>query len=346
MDPYTSTRWDSNGAYIDLTLDNEDVVCGSGCVPTPNGTTTFLTLVGLDEVYKINQGDGTFNNTAFGGTLQNWAYGGWLLFCGVFGQTLSAGAPKHYYRLSYRKGNSGDFTDFTYPISDTRVDKFTLQSEVHQLGPQPPIGGTSNLYEIRDTGQYYWYNPDKLGWWNTEATEDDEGLYTVRLEVFDQNGVKLTSAQVDYRDGTDPPPGPLPAMLDRCDVTVRVDNKPPVVDLQVPLAGGACGVVKWADVPALSITANVTQENGRLNSWSLSYVKGLTGVSVGLGGASSDSGLPTPSNNTVSAAPMTAGLTGTCAFALTLGAWPLVRNGFGAIHYKEVTKAIAIEKCS
>jgi hypothetical protein len=48
----------------------------------------------------------------------------------------------------------------------------------------------------------------------------------------------------------------------------------------------------------------------------------------------------------VSDAPLLVGLTGTCAFSLTLDAWPLVRNGFGFIHYVHQTKAIAIEKCS
>ena len=47
----------------------------------------------------------------------------------------------------------------------------------------------------------------KIGWWNTEAIEPDSALYTLRLEVFDENGVKLTSAVVDSRDGSTPPPG-------------------------------------------------------------------------------------------------------------------------------------------
>jgi len=37
--------------------------------------------------------------------------------------------------------------------------------------------------------------------------------------------------------------------------------------------------------------------------------------------------------------------TETCAYSLTLSAWPLVRNGFGVIHYAYQTKAIAIEGC-
>ncbi|MBL8056749.1 MAG: hypothetical protein JNK29_08625 [Anaerolineales bacterium] len=345
LDPYTSTRWNITHAHIDLYLDDEDVQCGHGCVPQPEGTATFFTLVGLDEVYKINQGTGKFSNLAYGGALNNWAYGGNLLIAGVFGAALTTGAPKRYYRLSYRKG--GDpFKPIRTALGDTRVNKVSFVSESVTLGPQI-VNGVPDLYEIRNTADYYWYNLDKLGWWNTEAVELDEGLYTLRLEVFNELGVKLTSADVDYRDGTVAPPGPLPAMLDRCDLQLLVDNRPPDLALNVPKAGGPCGVVKWADVPGLTIDITATQDNGRLYSWVLTYVKGLSGGSGVLGSAANGAGLgPLPINLAVSAAPMTAGLTSTCAFALTLGAWPLVRDGFSAIHHASLTKAIAIEKCS
>ena len=42
LDPYTSTRWDSWGAYIDLLLDDEDIVCGTGCSPNPDGPAALL----------------------------------------------------------------------------------------------------------------------------------------------------------------------------------------------------------------------------------------------------------------------------------------------------------------
>lgn len=345
LDPYTSTRWNITHAHIDLYLDDPEVQCGRGCVPQPEGTATFFTLVGLDEVYQINQATGKFSNLAYGGSLSNWAYGGNLLVCGVFGAALTTGAPRRYYRLSYRKG--GDpFKPIRAPLGDTRVNKVSFVSESVSLGPQI-VNGVPDLYEIRNLSDYYWYNPDKLGWWDTEDVEPDDGLYTLRLEVFNELGVKLTSADVDYRDGTVAPPGPLPAMLDRCDLMILVDNRPPTLALNVPKAGGPCGVVKWADVPGLTIDIMATQDNGRLYSWALTYVKGISGGSGALGSAANGAGLgPLPINLALSAAPLTAGLTGTCAFALTLGAWPLVRNGFGAIHHRDLTKAIAIEKCS
>jgi hypothetical protein len=340
LDPYSSTRWNVTNAHIDLFLNDPEVICGKGCSPRPEGTTVFLARVGNDEVYQINQTAGTFA----GGGLSNCAYGASLQLHAVFGQALTTGGPKRYYRLSVRKGGAA-FVPLTQTLADTRVDKVTLLSQSYTLGPQV-VNGTPALYEVRDMTNYYWYNIDLAGYWNTLDHEDDEGKYTLRLEVFDENGVKMTSAQVDYRDGTAPPPGPLPPMADRCDLIIQIDNKYPALDLQVPAAGGECGVVKWPNVPALTINTLVTQENGRLHSWSLSYVKGLTGISVGLASAANGAGLPTPSNVSTPGAPMTAGLTGTCAFALTLSAWPLVRNGYGLIHHTSLTKAIAVEKCS
>jgi len=215
------------------------------------------------------------------------------------------------------------------------------------IGPQPPVNGVSGLYEIRNTANYYWYKRDQLGWLTTEALGLADGLYTVRLEVFDETGAKLTSAAVDYRDGTDAPPGPLPPMANRCDLVVLVDNKAPTLGLTVPGASGTCGVVPFSAIPGLSVDIQVNQPHGRLHSWGLSYVKGITGGSGNLGGNTQNNGIvPLPVAASIPATPMTAGLTCTCSFALTLNAWPLVRNGFGAINPVTRTIAIAIEKCS
>jgi hypothetical protein len=40
----------------------------------------------------------------------------------------------------------------------------------------------------------------------------------LRLEIFDATGTKLTSATIDYRDGTAAPPAVLPTMVDSCDL--------------------------------------------------------------------------------------------------------------------------------
>ncbi len=343
MDPYTSTRWDVTHAHIDLFLDNEEVVCGSGnCYEPPAGSPVFFTRIGDDEVYKINQTTGLYNEAP----LANVAYGGSLLVYGQFGDALSTGAPARYYRLSYAMQGSSEFVPITASLSDTRVAKSTLFSESHPLGPLT-INGVPALYEVRNFSDYYWYNPDWLGTWYSWLAEEDTGKYVLRLEVFDQNGAKLTTAMgVDYRDGTVAPPAVLPAMLDRCDLVLTLDNKAPVVDLAIPAVLNECGVIPWTSVPPLDFQVNVSQENHRLHSWGLYYTKGINPTVHYLAGpVTFNAGTPGPITPTVSGAVMLAGLTSTCAFALKLWATSHVRDGRNFIYYREQLKAIAIEKC-
>ena len=119
---------------------------------------------------------------------------------------------------------------------------------------------------------------------------------------FDQNGQKLNSPTVDYRDGTHAPtnpPTPLPPMTDHCDLVMRIDNRYPDVDLQIPAAAGDCGVVSWNDAATLTINANVNQAHNRLYYWALSYIKGTTGISHSLASDSDGAGLATPVNQSV-----------------------------------------------
>ncbi len=344
MDPYTSTRWNVTNAHIDLYLDNEEVRCGRGCNPVPEGSPVFFTRIGNDEVYQINQGTGLYADASY----SKMAYGGNLLVFGLFGDALASGAPKRYYRLSYAKQGSAD-ADFKFidaDLSDTRVDKLTLTSSDYPLGPQP-VNGTTTLYEVRNRSNYYWYNPDWIGSWWTPPVEEDTATYVLRLELFDENGVYLKTASglVDYRDGTVTPPALLPPMLDHCDLVITLDNKPAVVNLDIPAVVNECGVIPWSPTLMLSFNVNASQENNRLYSWTLQYTKGVNPAVTVLGGNSSSSGALSPVSLSVSGAPLLVGLASTCAFALKLYAWAHIRNGYGFVYYTEQIKAIAIEKC-
>lgn len=342
MDPYTSTRWDSNGAHIDLWLDNPEVECGSGDNPgRPAGSQVFFTRIGDDEVYRINQVSGFYQAPP----LVNVAYGSSLLVYGQFGDNLASGAPLRYYRLSYAEQGSSNFKPITADLSDTRVDKVTNFSEDHYLGPLT-VNGVPALYEVRNSDDYLWYNPDWLGTWHTLGAEDDTGTYILRLEVFDQNGNKLTSAQVDYRDGTVTPPAVLPPMADRCDVVITLDNKGPQLTLDIPSVINECGVIPWSPSLVLNFSISASQENGRLRSYGLQYTKGVNPTVHVLDSGISNSGAPGTVNKTVSGAALLVGLTTTCAFALKLWAYAHIRDGRQFIYYDEVIKAIAVEKCS
>lgn len=348
LDPYTSTRWNVTWAYLDLELDDPRIRCGSGDQPDrPAGTTVFFTRVGDDEVYDIDQSTGLYDMP--GSLIKDVAYGHRLNIYAQFGDTLSrhiaagGATPPYYYRLSYTTDGI-NFTPLTRSLEDTRVNKFTLYSESHTLGPVT-VGGEPALYEIRDFGSYYWYNPDLINVWPTHAVEDDTDTYTLRLEIFDANGNALGSSIVDYRDGTHPPNGTLPTMTDRCDLILTVDNKPPVLDLQIPAVINDCGVIPWSPTLSLNFGVNVTQENNRLRMWRLEYTKGVVPTPITLASSSSATGALSPVHTTINGNSLLAGLTTTCAFAVKLLARPHIRNGRHFIYYREQIKSIAIEKC-
>ncbi|NTU58353.1 MAG: hypothetical protein HGB00_05465 [Chlorobiaceae bacterium] len=343
MDPYTSTRWNVTNAHIDLYLDNEEVVCGNpNCHESRPGSPVFITRVGDDEVYRIDQGTGLYKEPLY----LNAAYGGNLLLYAQFGDALANGLPARYYRLSYARNGSSEFTPITSGLSDTRVAKGSLFSETHALGPKT-INGVPALYEVRDFSNYYWYNPDWIGAWYTWLAEADTDLYVLRLEVFDENGAKLTSAMgVEYLDGTKGPGAVLTTMIDSCDLKITLDNKPPVATLTIPAVLNECGVIPWSSVPPLNFKVDISQENGRLHSWGLYYNKGVNPVSSYLAGpVTFSTGTPGPISQTVVGDSLLTGLTGTCAFALRLWATAHIRDGRQFIYSDDDMKAIAIEKC-
>ena len=307
--------------------------CGSCDDQTrPEGTAVFLTRIGLDEVYRINQTTGTYSSPGFPPTT-NTAYGDWLRVHAQFGTVLSGALPipgaaaPYFYRLS-RSSDGVNFTAITTELADTRVNQLTLFSETHTLGPQT-VNGVPALYEVRDFANYYWYNPDWIGYWNTVETEPDSATYIVRLEVFDANGVKLDSTQVDYRDGTVAPQAVLPPMLDRCDLRITIDNKPPVVDLAIPAVINACGVVPWGAAGGLSFDVSVTQRTGACIRGSWSTRRASCPACTGWRAAASNNGAPATVNQNVSGAPLLVGVTTTCAFAVKLHATAHIRNGYG-----------------
>jgi hypothetical protein len=351
MDPYTSTRWDSTNAYIDLWLNNEEIQCGSGdAQERPAGAQAFFTRIGDTEVYRIDQSDGLLSYLP----LSNLAFGRNLSIHAQFGENISDGSPARYYRLSYARHGSpdDDFVPITTPLIDTRVNKATNFSEQHSLGPQP-VNGVPALYEVRNFDEYLWYHPDRIGTWQTRPVESDTARYTLRLEVFDENGNKLDSAVIDYLDGTQEPDGILPPMEDRCDVLLRIDNKAPNLDLQIPSVINACGVIPWSDVPPLDFDINVAQENGRLRRWRLEYTKGISPAVTVLAGIISNNGTPASVSDTITGGSLLDGLETTCAFALKLWAKAHITDGRitgdsvlpRTIYRRETIRAIAIERC-
>lgn len=356
-DPYTNTRWNATNAHIDLYLDDEDIVCSSGCGGVLQGTSQAAILqVGADPVWTIDQADGKYQTGV--PNYSNGAYQKSLTIKGDFTPDLRTG-PTRYYKLSYCKlADYLNFTPIQTPLSVLRA-VFLGTFQPYLIGPQPS-GPAAGLYEVQDLG-HWWINPGPggagitLGTFETMGIELDEGGYYLRMEVFDQSGVKLNTIQFPNHggNGSGIDPSPVPIMVGQQDLRLYIDNKPMSFDLTTP-ATNACGVVKWSPTLALSFHVHAEQENGRVHSWDLKYVKGIDPTRIALGSGEYAAGLSpvdvdvnggamlvepvTPSNPTGQ-------LQSTCAFALLLNAYLHCRGDWGWIYVGEKAYAIAVEKC-
>lgn len=193
-----------------------------------------------------------------------------------------------------------------------------------------------------------------LGVWNT-SFEPDENPYVLRLEVFDAAGKKITAMQFAQYGGDGTGNKPVPTITtDHLDLKFHIDSKPVTFDLVTP-ATNACGVVPWS--PSLHVNLNVQaeQENKRVHSWRLQYVKGTDSDVKFLKGDEYKAGT-SPVNEIVNAdvllkepvtpANLLGELQSTCAFALILDVWSHVRGNSGFSYAGQKIKAIAIERCN
>lgn len=346
MDPYTSTRWNVTNTHIDLFLDNDAIVCG-GCAddPLPGTSRAAVLQIGSDPVWLADQADGRFKTPPY----SNGAWGGSLYLRGNFTPDLLTGSPKRYYKLSWAPVGSSSFTPIQTPLSALR-SAFGGTFETYLLGPQPS-GPLAGLYEVQDTN-HWWLMPGVpggsgmvIGLWDT-SFESDQGAYILRMEVYDDAGNKITAMQFDNHggNGSGNDPNPVPTTTDHLDLKFHIDNKPVTFYLTTP-ATNECGVIPWS--PSLSITLHVhaEQENGRVHSWDLRYVKGVNPTRIFLDDGVYNAGT-SPVDVDVNADSLLVGLNSTCAFALILTVWSHVRNNWGFAWVDEQIRAIAIERCS
>ena len=369
LDPYTSTRWNVTNAHIDLFLDDEEIVCGSGCMgePLPGEQMATILRIGADPVWKIDQASGMYHVP---GT-DNAAYGGSLYLFGAFSDDLLGGnvTEKTYYRLSYAEktgpGTPPD-SDFTPIRTQFMVQRALPEGSFdpsYLIGPKP-VNGTPDLYEVMDTD--HWWIIDGfaglttpgdtlLARWNT-GFEVDEDDYILRMEMFDWQGNKITTMNFPDHggDGSGADPDPVPVVVDHLDLKVHIDNKKVEFSLGTP-ATNPCGVVPWLPTPELTFTVHAAQDNGRVHRWDLDFTKGVDPTRINIHEDSYPTG-QSPVNEDVTTNKLrlsepvtpsnpTGDLQGTCAFALILHAWRHVRGNAGFIYEGEKIYALAIEKC-
>ena len=340
MDPYTNTRWNAGSVHIDVAIDDGDVVCG-GCGDGLQGTNAAAILqVATDPLWNIDSATGKHHTP----TENNVAYTGLFTFKGAFTDDLRTGTQK-YYLVSRRKFGTMNWFPIQTPLNVLRALPFQ-PFKTYFIGPQPS-GPTQGLYEIQDR-VHWWINPgpggaqDALVQLDSPTIEADEGQYEIKLEVFDNAGSKINTIMFPNHigDGSGVDPDPVPASAGEQVFSIFVDNKD--FDFSLESNANACGVIPFGST--LDFTVHASQENGRVRAWDLNFAKGMTGVAQDLDGNNYPNGVALV-NQAVSGAPLLVGLTGTCAFALTLQVWPHLIND-GGFHVGRLKPyAIAIERC-
>ncbi|MDQ2985976.1 MAG: hypothetical protein M3R13_04560 [Armatimonadota bacterium] len=344
MDPYTNTRWNAGNAHIDVAIDDPDVICG-GCGDPLEGTNAAAILqVATDPLWNIDATTGKHHTP----TEDNAAFTGTFTFKGAFTDDLRMGAQK-YYLVSYRKFGTSTWFPIQDPLNVLRALPFQ-PFNTYFIGPQPS-GPTQGLYEIQDR-VHWWMNPgpggaqDALVQWISTNVETDDGRYEIKLEVFDGTGSRINTVVFPNHigDGSGVDPNPVPSTVGEQVFSVVVDNhtEPPEFDFSLVSNANMCGVIPFGSTLDFWVLAN--QDNGRIRAWDLNFAKGMTGTAQDLADDSFPNGVASV-NQHVSGAPLLAGLTGTCAFALTLHVWPHLINDGGWHTGKTKPYAIAVERC-
>jgi hypothetical protein len=129
-----------------------------------------------------------------------------------------------YYRVSYRKGNSGEFIDLTETINRHYTHEVgdDLVLEVYNLGPKsekspgvplknpnlyeippalPPIGQWSIPNAVEDTASAKFRTLDLAGLEEAGVLWSESGLYQLKVDLFDEDGetVDIDALNIKFR---------------------------------------------------------------------------------------------------------------------------------------------------
>jgi hypothetical protein len=307
------------------------------------GTSTTLTATGTNIGLAANWGDAPF--------------GGLLLPRVEFDSSLRDFGRALYYRIRYRFGTTGGFTDLTGQI-DRHYNHFVgtdLVTTPYNLGPKT-IGSTPNLFEIPPSlppvGD--WAFPNLVfDLANAQFPTTDlpppapaggtHGLYQLELALFDASGnpVDIATVGIHYFVPTTTDPDGTIHTADASTLglvsgnsfimTLHIDNRPTSGSLSNPSAGGsaadACGVLRYTETGAtvrMPYTAT-HPDNFATYSWQLSRGGSPILSSSGAVGAATD---PGEINASVSS------LLGSCTiagFAEVLFVWALATDGWSRL---------------
>lgn len=247
----------------------------------------------------------TTNATNIGLTGDGAPWGGLLRPRLEFDNSLRQELGVLYYQVSWRKGTSGPFQPLTGEVHRhyTHVVSGDLVLEVYPLGPKV-VNGVANLFEIPPAlppiGQ--WSIPDAVE--NTTSakfpTQDiapvgQEGLYQLKVELFDGNGQAVNPAALGIKYRV-PDVADLNGTITTDDaatlglvssgslvLTLHVDNNPCTAAIAPPtlngIAANDCGVLEYAEASPGSVTLAYTASHPHgFATYSFGLVRGATSL--------------------------------------------------------------------
>ncbi len=284
-----------------------------------------------------------------------------------------AGPNVMYYRWSYQKDGDTSWTNIDTPIVHrylNQTDPNHPKIETYKLGPNPNPNLASdedNLFEVPPNLDWYvehdrWERPfakwdtTKLAEGNVEAAA---GKYTLKLEMFDAAGNKVTPAGAGFKffvvEGSlvddEWPVDDTPHVQPDGSIffNVHVDNNDTVAEIEsVGFTGTTpleCQFLEYTDLNQdIEVKYEAYHPNGFLSHYNLIINRGMSGTRQSPNDWLSVTNPAGPPITT----PVGEGLTGVtvghlldtygrCAFAVRLHTYPRTRNGYHPIREYEDT---------
>ena len=367
------TYWNHpSGKPVNLMVtDPNAVICIKGGQTDKDGIYAMPMGVGNDGWYDIEQAHlkpGDIPNSDRGLYDATDPYGTQLHLRMKFHDDLRTKGV-YYYRLSYAPAGTSNWTYINTPIvhrylTQIGLDYFIVPKE---LGPFV-VGTTTGLFKVPDSAKD-WVGLTRrdraFALWNTAIWDSNlgryvpqiaDGLYTLRLEMFDGSGNILnptapgagwtfflpTADAVGGIWPVDNAPHIQPggAVL----FNILVNNSDTFADIQtVGLGGGSTGECQFIEYTDLT-TDNVTisylayhrQPPARdfLSSYNISVKRGISGTTVASYSSTTPAHSPATLTKTVAYLLRQIGSKGPytrCSFAVELHTYPRTRNGFSRI---------------
>ena len=257
-----------------------------------------------------------------------------------------------YYRWSYRKGESGRWKNINSKVVHRYLQLIGTDLFINTkvLGPFT-VNGNPDLFEIPDP-DIDWViinrGDRRFAYWETEDLED--GVYQLRLEVFDQNGNKITDPSSkgfkfilptgNEQNGVIPVDDNLKVIDGSIILNIHINNRKTVADIKgirfngLPL--NQCQFVEYFSknqILTITYTAKhpVHTPVDFLRSYVLTIRKGINGTLV----KNVSANYSVENENLNIALSEILGNDDRCSYSIQLHTYPKTRNGYSTIREYE-----------